>query len=207
MGVYSLDRERVRYQMKNPADLKAYFVKYRQDPSIAMKSKTWFTQQMALLGNRRLNERKLFGEQDLVNRVVPGRLYMFYYDPKYKDTLPYYDRFPLVFPYKAMRDGFMGLNMHYLPYFYRVQLLTRLMQFASNSALDENTRLRYSWALIGGVSKFRMAQSCVKHYLKDHVDSQFIEIPASDWHTAMMLPVERFVGNNKSAVWSESIRV
>ena len=58
--------------------------------------------------------------------------------------------------------------------------------------------------MIGGVAKFSKASFCIKSYLGDHVRSPFVEIPGQDWHTAMMLPVERFVGANKSAVWEES---
>lgn len=192
--------------MKDPNDLSAYFNKYRQDPSIATKSRSWFEQQSKILMMRRLQERRLFREQRITSRMRPGKLYMFYYDPKYKETLPYYDRFPLVFPYKIEGDGFIGLNMHYIPYFYRIQLMTRLMQFASNKKFDENTRIRYSWQAIAGSAKFKFAKPCIKHYLLEYVESQFIEIPGSDWHTAMMLPVERFVGGNKSQVWSESIK-
>ena len=43
-----------------------------------------------------------------------GRLNMFFYSPKHKDKLPYYDRFPLVLPLERYRGGFMGINMHYL---------------------------------------------------------------------------------------------
>ena len=187
-------------------NLQQIFDKYKYDSSIATKSRNWFQQQTTLLAAKRLNEKKLFTEQRVVSKIQPGKLYMFYYDPKYKDSLPYYDRFPLVFPYKAMPEGFMGLNMHYLPYFHRVQLMTRLMQFASNTKLDETTKMRYSWEVIGGLSRFRDAEPCVKHYLRDHVQSMFIEIPGQDWHTAMMLPVERFVGANKNSVWGDSLK-
>lgn len=186
--------------------LQTIFEKYRYDSSISTKSKTWFQQQALLLSRKRIDAKALFREQRLTSKMVPGKLYLFYYDPKHKDTLPHYDRFPLVFPYKVTKQGFMGLNMHYLPYYHRIQLMTRLMQFASNKNLDENTKLRYSWALIAGMAKFKMAEACIKHYLSDHVDSMFIEIPATDWHTALMLPVEKFVGSNKSTVWQESIK-
>lgn len=185
-------------------DLSSIFERYRQDRSIETKSKTWFTQQTQLLGRKRVNEKKLFSEQQNVSKIIPGKLYLFYYDPKFKATLPFYDRFPLVFPFKAMKDGFLGLNMHYLPYYHRVQLMSRLMQFASSHTLDANTKLKYSWSLIDGVSKFKTAEPCIKHYLLNHVQSKFIEVPATDWHTAMMLPVERFVGSNKTNVWVDS---
>ena len=48
---------------------------------------------------------------------------MFFYDPKFKKTLPYYDTFPLVLPLETYNDGFLGINMHYLPIPLRVNLL------------------------------------------------------------------------------------
>src|SRR5690348_11802244 len=35
--------------------------------------------------------------EDLVTRIGIGGLYMYFYDPKYKKELPYYDRFPCTF--------------------------------------------------------------------------------------------------------------
>lgn len=191
--------------MKNDS-LETIFEKYKYDASISQKSKTWFQQQALLLSRKRIDPKAIFREQHLTSKIVPGKLYMFYYDPKHKATLPHYDRFPLVFPYSATKEGFMGLNMHYLPYYHRVQLMSRLMQFASNKTLDANTKLRYSWSLIAGMAKFKLAESCIKHYLVDHVDSMFVEVPSTDWHTAMMLPLEKFVGSNKSTIWQETIK-
>lgn len=190
----------------NQSNLQTVFERYRQDPTIVTKSKGWFDAQTAMLGRKIINRNKLFQEQPIVTNIVPGKLYMFFYDPKHKSTLPYYDRFPLVFPWKAVQDGFMGLNMHYLPYFYRVQLMDRLMVYASNKNFDQNTKIKYSWNVIGGMAKFKYAAPCVKHYLKNHVASRFIEVPPSDWHTAMMLPVENFIGSKKTAVWGDSLK-
>ena len=47
--------------------------------------------------------------------VRVGQMFLFAYDAKHKDTLPYYDRYPLIFPFKKVNDGFLGINMHYLP--------------------------------------------------------------------------------------------
>jgi hypothetical protein len=113
----------------------------------------------------------------------------------------------LVFPFSKTQDGFIGLNMHYLPYKLRIVLLDRLMTFKSNNRLDETTRLKYSWQVIDGVSRFAAAQPCVKQYLMGHVRSQFRQISSGDWATAMLLPVERFVGANKQEIWSQSTRI
>jgi hypothetical protein len=143
----------------------------------------------------------------LRSAIVPGNLYMYVYDPKTKDDLPYYDRFPLVFPFRKTQDGFYGLNMHYLPYDLRIKLLDQLLVFKNNSRMDETTRIKYSWALIDGVSRFAPAKPCVKQYLSGHVRSQFRQIYSEDWATAMLLPVERFVGASKQQVWADSRKI
>lgn len=177
--------------------------------NVANKSKSWFEKEVTKLTKQQLTPAKvLSGNPDqLVTRVMPGRLYMYGYDPKMKKELPYYDRFPLVFPFSKTSDGFMGLNMHYLPYPLRVMLLDKLMVFKSNNRMDETTRLKYSWQLIDGVSRFAAAKPCVKQYLMGHVRTQFRQIPSADWATAMLLPVERFVGGSKQEIWAESNRI
>lgn len=173
---------------------------------VSRKSQAWFQQQALLIKTQNITPKSVLKGQHMSGTIKPGNLYMFLYEAKHKDTLPYWDMFPLVFPYEKTKDGFMGLNMHYLPYQMRVQLLDRLMQFANNRRMDESTRLKYSWSLIGGVSKFKAAEPCIKHYLDSHVRSSFKQIPAQDWATAMMLPVESFVGAGKTRVWQDSKR-
>ena len=174
----------------------------------ARKSQAWFDQQVGLMKQQQITAARAFRSEStqMTSRIMPGHLYMFFYDAKNKETLQYWDRFPLVFPFAKTKDGFMGLNMHYLPYQLRVQLLNRLMHFANNDKLDETTKLKYSWQLISTVAKYKPAMPCVKQYLNAHVKTSFKRVNASDWATAMLLPVESFVGSNKQAVWQESKR-
>lgn len=174
----------------------------------AKKSRSWYTQQVLQLNKQGLTPNKIMkADTKLISAsVVPGRLYMFFYDPKMKKELPYYDRFPLVFPFRKVEDGFYGLNMHYLPYPLRVQLLDKLMVFANNDRMDQTTKLKYSWAMIDGISRFSAAGPCVKHYLFDHVRSPFKQVLAHDWATAMLLPVERFEKASKEQVWVDTRR-
>jgi hypothetical protein len=189
--------------------LQDIFDKYRYDKNVAKKSQTWFQQQVLLLSKKRITPNQVVKNDPAANKstIIPGRLYMFFYDPKTKATLPYYDRFPLVFPFSRTADGFIGLNMHYLPHKLRFTLMDRLLQFKNNEKFDETTRLRYSWAMIDGVSKFAIAKPCIKQYLKGHLRSPLVDINAPDWATAMMLPVERFVGASKENVWADSRRI
>ena len=187
-------------------DLKDIFEKYRYDRDIAQKSQAWFNQQVLLLAKKRITPNQVIRSQAVKtqNNIVPGKLYMFFYDPKTKATLPYYDRFPLVFPFSFHEDGFTGLNLHYLPHKLRFALIDRLLMFKNNDKFDETTRIKYSWATIDGMSKFAMAKPCVKRYLSNHLRSPLHTVSANNWSTAMMLPVERFVGASTAQVWADS---
>jgi hypothetical protein len=194
---------------KRTPTLQDVFENNRYDLEIAAKrSRTWFTNQVLLLSKQGLTPNKIMkGDVDNISAsVVPGKLYMFFYDPKMKKELPYYDRFPLVFPFRKVEGGFLGLNMHYLPYQLRVQLLDRLTEFASNQRMDVTTKLKYSWQMIDGISRYKAAEPCVKHYLLDHVRSPFKQVSAADWATAMLLPVERFEKASKEQVWADTRR-
>ena len=59
------------------------------------KSANWYRKTVADLGDR-ITARKLMSSGKLNGIPSRGRLNMFFYDPKYKQVLPYYDRFPLV---------------------------------------------------------------------------------------------------------------
>lgn len=172
------------------------------------RSKAWFQTQVNALAKQSPKSQNILKSDIsyLTTNIIPGHMYMFLYDPKLKNELPYYDAFPLVLPFAKTDDGFMGLNLHYLPYQPRAQLLSRLMEYANNTKMNDATRIKYSWGLIQGVSKFKWAEPCVKRYLYSHVKSRLRKIPAQDWTTAVLLPVEQFVGATKTTVWRDSMR-
>lgn len=174
------------------------------------KSKAWFDAQVASMSSvsTMRPEALMRGDQaSKGNTIIPGNMYMYLYDPKHKETLPYYDRFPLVLPFRQVPNGFYGLNLHYLDYGLRARLLDKLMEFRTNSRMDERTRLKFSWSLIDSASRFAPAKPCVKHYLYEHVKSPFKAIHANDWATAILLPVEQFEKMSAMQVWRESTKI
>lgn len=140
----------------------------------------------------------------LVTNIMPGFMYAFRYDPKHKDTLPVYDTFPLVLPFSKHGQYFTGLNLHYLSTNMRFNLLNKLMLFANNKNMDANTKLIYSWKLIGHTSKLKEVGPCVKQYIIGHVTSKFLKIPPVDWRTAILLPTQQFKGEKAQSVWRRS---
>ena len=142
--------------------------------------------------------------QRLVDNTIIGKMYFFYYDPKTKDALPYYDRFPLVIPIDRYSDGFLGLNLHYINPRDRVILLDKLSTTLNNKNYDESTKFRINYAYLSAASKVFESTPCIKRYLFRHVDSRFLQITADEWDIAAMLPVERFQKATKQKVFAES---
>ena len=201
----SLDK--VEYTNQKSLSMYDVFQRHRYNLTAANKnSYSWFAQQASLLKSEGYTYKRVLREQGYKHptKVTPGKLYMYIYDAKHKATLPYWDMYPMVFPFSPLKDGFIGLNMHYIPYAFRIRLLDKLMEI-DGTKNTQNVKLKLSWQLIQGSSKLKLLEPCVHRYLTHHVVSQFREIERKDWATAMFLP-EQFIGANKTAVWKDSVK-
>ena len=169
------------------------------------QSRKWF---QANVKNLQVTRPSLLQDKALSRTSVPirGNMYMYFYDPKHKDTLPYYDRFPLTVLVDGAPGGFHGLNLHYLPYNTRAAFLDDLMAFGPPNPKESSrlTGLRYN--LISGVRKFKEFRPCFKHYLGSNVRSQLARVPMTDWEIAIFLPVEQFKKSSKQAIWQDSLK-
>lgn len=142
-----------------------------------------------------------------VSSITPGFLYLYQYDAKTKEQLPYWDKYPLVFPFSPTEDGFLGLNMHYLPHSYRAVLMDRLYDLVNNRKFDKTTKLRMSYQLLSSSSKYKYFEPCVKRYLYSHVKSRFLMIPSNEWDIALFLPLERFQKSTKTFAHADSLKL
>lgn len=136
-----------------------------------------------------------------------GDMLMYVYDPKLKNELPYYDKFPLSILINVNKDGFDALNLHYLRPDIRAAFLDKLMGFGPDE-LKENSRLtRLKYDALKGVNKFKPFKACYKRYLTNHVKSQIKRIPMTDWEIAIFLPTEDFAKASMSKVFSDSAKI
>ena len=140
----------------------------------------------------------------LKNTSMIGKMYFYFYDPKTKDTMPYYDRFPLVIPIERYNDGFLGLNLHYIHPKHRMILLDKLSDTTSNDTYDDKTKFKINYRYLSAASRIFEATPCIKRYLFTQIESRFLEITADEWDIAAMLPVETFVGATTNKVYADS---
>jgi hypothetical protein len=143
-------------------------------------------------------------QESLMSKSVLGKMYFYSYDPKWKNDLPWYDTFPLVFPIERYTDGFLGLNFHYLAPKHRAILMDQLKMFANNKKYDETTKLKLTYNMLSGFKKIKRARPTVHRYLDSHIKSKFVLVNADEWEVALFLPVERFKKANKKKVWTHS---
>jgi hypothetical protein len=185
------------------ANINSPFDKIHFNIETEKKSLQWLQRQVRSLGT--ITPNKLINSgSNFVNRIVTGEMYFYMYDPKLKDTLPYYDIFPLVLPFRRLQEGFLGVNLHYLPYTVRFRILKQLHEYATNLKMDETTRVRLSWKLISSIANLKPLEFCVKHYINENIRSKMLKVNYNDWVVASQLPVERFQNVNKASVWREN---
>ena len=125
--------------------------------------------------------------------IVPGNMYLYVYDPKYKATLPMYDMYPLTFPISSDGSSFLGLNMHYLNPLQRNSLMNALRDLRTNSRYDETTKIALSYQILNSSAKYKYFDKALHRYLYSHVRSRFLLIPPKEWNYAMSLPLAEFV--------------
>ena len=162
--------------------------------------------------NLKISPQSFYKQTNLkkATRFLEGRMYNFFYDPKTKDKLPYYDRFPVILLLEANQQGFSGLNLHYIPPRYRVKLLNELYDFivTDDEEDDENmkTRIRVTYEILQSTAKMKFFRPCYKRYLTSHIEGRALEIIPEYWDIMAMLPVGRFEKESVRKVYSESIR-
>jgi hypothetical protein len=183
-------------QQKNAAELQ----------SLSRESYQWLIRKIAEIRNPSAIPRSIGAEDFRKNkRFMLGGLYHFYYDPKGKDDMPYYDKFPLVLALEKYNDGFLGLNLHYLPIKYRVAFLGKLMDFAVLNAENDIKRLRVTYDILNASRRFKEFRPCIKRYLHGHIKSKILAIQPAEWEVAVFLPTQVFKGAKPQEVWKESV--
>jgi|TARA_B110000858_G_C17670223_1_gene411548 hypothetical protein len=168
------------------------------------ESQQWFQRNVKKLGD--INRRSLLKDDalDVTTKPKIGDMMMYFYDPKHKATLPYYDRFPLTIMVEPAEGGFYGLNLHYLSPTVRARFLDELMKLGPVNMNDTTRLQRMRYKTLKGVTKYKEFKPCFKHYLMSHVESRIVRVPMTEWQIAIFLPTEQFKNVKAQSVWRYS---
>lgn len=160
---------------------------------------SWFETQARQLG--KVSSTQMFQEESITKSsiVEPGTMVCFRYDAKHKETLEYFDQFPMTIIIERTRNHFSGLNLHYLDTKLRTDLLQSIMNM-------KQTRSTISVNWLKKVSKTKYFSACHKQYLLTHVRSRFGIIDSNDWHIASYLPSAKWHGTTANNVYNNTRR-
>ena len=174
-------------------------------PGQTANARNWFRQKALNYRKPRIAQNRDRLMQNPVAMVEPGKMYTYLYDAKTKDTLPYWDAYPLIFAVEPVEGGFFGINLHYLPPVLRAKLMDALYTIVSDDKMDSGTKLNISYQTLKGAANLKLFQPCFKRYLFSQVRSDFILVEPSEWDIAMMLPTQSFQKQPDAVVWRDSV--
>lgn len=177
-----------------------------RDAETSEKSYRWYQDMIRKVGLASVSASRIMKTDvgEFVTTVEMGDMYLFLYDPKTADKLPYYDVAPLVAVFRKVSGGFYGLNFHYLPPMLRMRLLSRMMEYTNDNSLSEKSKFMLRWQLLDNAARFPGVHACVKRYLYNQVSSRVLKIYPKDWRKAIMLPIDSFEKASRTAVYTDS---
>jgi hypothetical protein len=174
-------------------------------------AKTWFRSKALEITKSQIEPLTVIKDKKPIpkinNKTMVGKLFLYNYVPKTRLDLSYYDSFPIVFPFRIVKTGFYGINMHYLPPMYRAILMDAFYKLANSSDLKKDTTRLYklTYDMIMSKRILKWALPCIKQYLHKQIRSKVAYIPPSEWELALFLPLQRFKKANDTKVWKQSI--
>ena len=165
---------------------------------LAGKSSMWFRQEVAKIRKHPINTKSFIvaDSADVTKKLEVGRMYLFRYAPKYMDTLPIWDEYPLVLPFRSTDNGFIAINFHYLPYRQRAWVLDKLMRTSGS----ETQRLRVSWQILNNLSRVDVGAFATHRYIMANITTPLRLIRSDDYAKAILLPIAKMHGPQSRSI-------
>jgi hypothetical protein len=141
---------------------------------------------------------KLLKELQTTRVVNPGLMFFFHYDPKGADVLTQWDEFPLIFVLEIYKDGFLGLNLHFLPALVRQRIF---VAFLKNAVMKkgELDRLKLNYQISRTLVHATILAPAIKRYLWGQLRSPMKVVPADLWEDVLFLPMQQMHFNQKKS--------
>lgn len=139
------------------------------------------------------------------SEMTPGRMVFYGYDPKTKDSLDFWDDFPIVVILHPKPKGFLGLNLHYIPPDMRAYFLNDLIKYVDdpNWSAHNNYKalIKVTYPILKYTRKMYPFKNCIKRYLFNHIVSDIAFIPSVEWKSVPFFPLDQFQGATREDVW------
>jgi len=169
-------------------------------PTTSKQSLQWLYSMVPKLRSYKIPEEAFNPRKS--NSVFIGGVFLYGYDPKHKETLPWYDTLPLVIPIEIYNDGWLGLNLHYLPKRQRRALLDKLDSYRRRVG-DPRSYMALSYRMLSAAAKSSLFEPCLHRYLANHVTSRLLRIDDGYWPEVVELPIQQFKKASASEVWRQ----
>lgn len=103
------------------------------------------------------------------DNVMVGDFFIFEYDPKYRQFLRHWDKYPLVLVMNIYDDGFLGANLHYTTQKQRMIIAKKF--------LNRNVSI---------------PSKLLHRYIFNRADNLFFKVPEEELVEFAALPIEEF---------------
>lgn len=159
--------------------------------------------------DRFVKEHKTEGRQIRGNpkTINIGDMLFYNYDAQHKNTLPYWDAYPLIILTDIVDDKhFRGISLHYIPPRYRAQLLDQMLTITNNDRFDNTTKFRLTYGLLKNIAGLKILKNCYREYLFSNVRTRPVKIQPKYWDIAMFLPMANWQKATASVIWNDIIQ-
>lgn len=177
----------------------------------SLAATTWATNTATLLG--RLNQgdqvhilqeyRNVKSVTTTPSNMMRGMFYTYRYQAQ---TVPYWDRYPIVMVLDKGPQYMMGLNFHYLPIGFRFALFEALMPLIAPIPVDQLSRVYIVYKRLASDPRYRAFRPALKTYKLNRIQSSVVRISPLEWPVALAYPSQMFINASDQQVWSESVR-
>jgi hypothetical protein len=170
------------------------------------RATTWLANNLSKIKTTMKQETFIDSSKTAVRKdIYPGRMFFFGYSPKTKDQLHFWDEFPVVVVIHPKRGGFLGLNLHYLPFSKRANFLNELLKYVDDPKYIANKNpaalMEVTYGMLKASTKLADFKPCIKRYYYNHVVTKVSFIPPAEWKTVPFFPLDKFKGASRADVW------
>jgi len=136
------------------------------------------------------------------SKIQLGKMYLYNYAA---ETVPFWDQYPLPIIIKKYSDGWLGLNIHYLPPKIREFFIKKVI-IKNYKFLKKGLPAQISYDDIKDVGNlwYKEGIAIIKRYKSSRVKSNLVEIPWTEWLNISTGEGAQWMNATAEAVYKET---